>query len=206
MTASFHIYKMSFTTGGLFFHESLAASRLYLKCKDWSFVKKTILEDNLFQARTYKSLERVCREVISRLELLSDKEIEIVAVGNPEEKKYILWIGVCKRYLFIKEFAMEVIREKFLTGQSYLFEEDYFSFYEKKSQWYEKLESLKDSTKRKSRQVMFRILKEAEIIGPDKEIIPVFFSKETAKVLIEDDPQIYMIFPVSDDYFKELIN
>jgi len=45
-------YQMSFTTGGLFYHESLQVAELYEKTGDWRKTRKQVLSENILQART----------------------------------------------------------------------------------------------------------------------------------------------------------
>lgn len=198
-------YKMSFTLGGLFYHESQIAAELFKKEKNWQEVKNKILSDNLFQTRSLSSLKRITKEVISRLEVLNDFQVSILISGNVTEKNQMLWTGVCKKYLFIRDFAVEIIREKFLMMDFLLKDEDFLSFYEKKSQWHENLENLKDSTRKKIKSVLFKIMREAEIINKENLIIPVIFTKNTAKAIFKDNQELYRIFPVSTKDFKDIL-
>ena len=196
-------YKMSFTVGGLFFQEAIIAIELYVKEKNWGKVKEKIIIENLFQARTSSSLERICREVISRLKLLSLKQLQIINEGSRQEQLQMLWIAACKRYVFIYEFAIEVIREKFLLMDYILNEDDYKIFFDTKEEWHEELENLKDSTKKKLKQVLFKILREAEIISEANIILPAILSKKMAKMLINDKSGAYRVLPVSNIDLKE---
>ena len=196
-------YKMSFTVGGLFFQESIIAIDLYARDKDWSNVRDKIIKENLFQTRTSSSLVRICREVISRLKFLSDEQLEVINKGSRQEQFQMLWIAACKRYTFIREFAIEVIRENFLLIDYALTEEDYNIFFDTKAEWHEEIEKLKDSTKKKLKQVLFKILREAEIISDANIILPSILSKRMAKILINDKSGIYRVLPVSDMDLKE---
>lgn len=196
-------YKMSFTVGGLFYQESIIAVDLYVKNKDWSKVLYKILEENLFQTRTESSLKRICRETISRLKLLSTDQLQIINKGSRQDQNQMLWIAVCMRYTFIHEFAIEVIREKFLLMDYALTEEDYTIFFDTKAEWNEELDNLKDSTKKKLKQVLFRMLKEAEITSDFNIILPAILSKKMAKILISDKSGAYRVLPVSDIDLKE---
>ena len=201
-------YRMSFTVGGLFYQEAVLAADLYEKIKDWVKVREEILKSNLFQSRTRTALERVCREVLSRLKLLSPEQIKILQGGSRQEQLQILWVAVCKRYRFIRDFAVEVIREKFLLMDYSLTEEDYTIFFDTKAEWHKELETLKDSTKKKLKQVLFRILREAEITSEINIILPSILTKRVARALFpgESDPSgIYMVLPVSDANFKEWV-
>ena len=198
-------YRMSFTVGGLFYQEAVSAADLYIKSKDWANVREEILKTNLFQARTQNSLERICREVLSRLKLLSLEQLKIIQDGSRQEQLQILWIAVCKRYSFIRDFAIEVIREKFLLMDYALTEEDYTIFFDTKAEWHKELEKLKDSTKKKLKQVLFRILREAEITSEVNIILPSILTKRVARALVSDKSELYIVLPVSDTDFKEWV-
>ncbi len=196
-------YRMSFTVGGLFYQEAVSATDLYIKSKDWAKVREEILKTNLFQARTQSSLKRICREVLSRLKLLSLEQLKIIQDGSRQEQLQMLWIAVCKRYSFIRDFAIEVIREKFLLMDYALTKEDYTVFFDTKAQWHEELEKLKSSTKKKLKQVLFRILREAEITSDVNIILPSILTKRAARALVSDKSELYIVLPVSDADFKE---
>ncbi len=198
-------YRMSFTVGGLFYQEAVSAVDLYVKSKDWTNVREEILKTNLFQSRTQNSLERICREVLSRLKLLSSEQLKIIQTGSRQEQLQRLWIAVCKRYSFIRDFAVEVIREKFLLMDYVLTEEDYTIFFDTKAEWHEDLEKLKDSTKKKLKQVLFRILREAEITSEANIILPSILTKRVARALVSDKSELYIVLPVSDTDFKEWV-
>jgi hypothetical protein len=198
-------YRMSFTVGGLLYQEAVSTADLYIKIKDWAKVREKILKTNLFQARTINSLEKVCREVLSRLKLLSLEQLKIIQDGSRQEQLQILWIAVCKRYSFIRDFAIEVIREKFLLMDYVLTEEDYTIFFDTKAEWHEELEKLKDSTKKKLKQVLFRILREAEITSEANIILPSILTKRVARALVSDKSELYIVLPVSDTDFKEWV-
>ena len=198
-------YRMSFTVGGLLYQEAVSTADLYIKLKDWAKVREEILKTNLFQARTINSLEKVCREVLSRLKLLSLEQLKIIQDGSRQEQLQILWIAVCKRYSFIRDFAIEVIREKFLLMDYAITEEDYIIFFDTKAEWHEELERLKDSTKKKLKQVLFRILRESEITSEVNIILPSILTKRVARALVSDKSELYIVLPVSDTDFKEWV-
>ena len=197
-------YKMSFTVGGLFWQESIIAVELYIQKKDWNVVQKEILKSNLFQVRTVASLKRITREILSRLQTLSSEQIEIIHHGSMQEQIQMLWIAVCKNYNFIHDFAVEVIRDKFLLMDYTLTKQDYNIFFNTKAEWNKELEILKDSTKNKLQQVLFKILREVEIISNDQMITPAIVSKRIARMLLNDKSGVNIVLPVSDMYLKEM--
>jgi hypothetical protein len=105
---------MSFTTGGLFYQESVTLAELYLKIKSWTEVKKIALAENLLQTRTQSTAQRLASEITARLVRLTNGQLQLLATGSRSEQNYLLWLATCKRYAFISDFAREVLREKFL--------------------------------------------------------------------------------------------
>ncbi len=65
-------YQMSFTTGGLFYNESLQVAELYEKTGDWLKTRKQVLSENILQAHTESSCKRRAWEICSRLRLLTN--------------------------------------------------------------------------------------------------------------------------------------
>lgn len=196
-------YKMSFTTGGLFFNESLQVAELYDKiydrrCHCWQETRDQVLSENLLQARTESSAKRRVREICSRLKLLTKDQLQLLISGSRQEQQYLLWIAVCKRYCFIREFMVEVVREKYLRMDLHLQPQDYEIFFEDKAEWHEELEKLRDSTRAKLRQVLFKIMREAEIISHENMIVPGLLTEQLTKVLAADNPSWLAALPVSD--------
>lgn len=64
-------YSMSFTTGSLFYRESVNMAKLYLDLGDWGSVRDKVIAENLLQARAINSLKRVCNEIVSRLKTMN---------------------------------------------------------------------------------------------------------------------------------------
>ena len=82
-----------------------------------------------------------------------------------------------------------IISEKFSSYQIELDYNDFNYFYEQQKVFYEELNSLKDSTRKKLRQVIFRIMKDLNIISKTLEISPLFPSiklKEISKSTKKD--------------------
>lgn len=169
-------YCMSFTTGSLFHQESLKLAALYLQLKDWSAVQDKVLSDNLLQARMMNTSKRLCREIVARLKTLTHCELSFLVNCSPQEQRYLLWIAVCRRYKFIADFAAEIVREHYLHFQPALHPEDFDTFFNRKSEWHPELDAIRPSTRNKLRQVLFKILRETELLTADNRIIAALLS------------------------------
>jgi len=107
----------------------------------------------------------------------------------------MLWLAVCKRYTYIREFAIEVLHEKFTRGDRELTEFDYTSFFNRKADWHPELDAITESTRRKLRATLLYMLRQAGLTNDKNEIIPAIFSPQARQALDLDAPMSYLIFP-----------
>ena len=192
------IYSMSFSTGALFQQQSVMLAELFADIGDWKSVRSKVLESNLLQSRTKNTAHRVCREIISRLRRLTPDQLMTLVDGSSTDQCHILWAAVCKRYRFIHDFAVEVVREKFLGMDLVLTRDDYDVFFNQKAEWHEEMERIHESTRNKLRQVDFKMLREAELLSIENVIIPIILSP-VVQTNIQDDPDLTLaIFPLGD--------
>lgn len=189
---------MSFTSGGLLHRESLTISELYDELRDWDAVRKIVIGENRLRMRTANSSARLYREITSRLKLLTAGEVDILKHGSFQEQAYVLWLAVCKRYRFIYDFAAEVIREKYLRLDLALAPEDYTIFFNRKAEWRPEVESVAPATLNKQRQLLFKMLREAELLSSDGRIVPALLSPRLIDAMMDDDPAHFTVFPVSE--------
>jgi len=191
-------YRLSFTTGGLYYRESIKLVELYLALRAWSDVRKKVLAENLLQLNTHSSQVRTYREVSSRLQQLSDAELNLFMDCSEQDKRYLLWLGVCRYYKFIEQFAVEVLREKLLSMDMSLTHHDYDVFFNRKSEWHDELDTLSQSTQNKLRQILFRILIEAGLLAKNNTIIPAIITPRVAREIFKPSNSQAVIYPVSD--------
>lgn len=196
---------MSFTTGSIFHRESMKLGVLYLKLGDWNLVRDKIIAENLLQARTLNTLKRVCREIISRLRTLSTGELEFFVEGNHQEQGYILWIAVCRRYKFIADFAVEVLRERHITLKMDLTHKDFDVFFNQKSDWHSELDEISPTTKSKLRQILFRILRETDLLTTNNTINAAMLSQRLLEVITQDSNRDVLYFPVFESDLKGMV-
>lgn len=179
-------YALSFTSGALLVREALVAAPIYLREHDWVKVRELIEEDNLFQSRTRSSGFRLAREVAQRLSFLNDEEIKLLIDATPTERGYLMWAATCRRYGLIGEFAEEVLRERYLVLGTTLDNNDFDSFIRGKALWHEEVDDLKDSTLRKLRSNVFRMLVEAGLLSHEGRIIQAVLPPRLADTLDND--------------------
>lgn len=199
-------YSMSFTTGTLLHRESEVMTRLYCELGDWDAVREIVIAENRLQMRTLNASKRIFQEISSRLKWLTAPQLQLLLDGSYQEQNYLLWLAVCQRYRFIYDFAVEVIREKFLRLDFDLSYNDYDIFFNNKAEWHPEVERVADSTRKKQRQFIFKMLREAELLTADNRLLPVLLSPRLIRVIQEDDPAHFAIFPTRDAAIKTWTN
>lgn len=176
-------YKLSFTSGGLLVREAEILATLYLQNRDWQAVRSTALEQNILQARAESSNKRVLREILPRLAVLNDAELEFLVQASPTERRQLMWVAACRRYEFLGDFAEEVVRERFLLMTPRLNNDDFDRFIAGKTLWHPELEELKESTRSKLRRNAFLMMHQAELVSEQGSIIPVLLSERILGLL-----------------------
>jgi hypothetical protein len=179
--------------------EAMVAAPLYLRERDWSKVRALVEDENLLQARTVESGRRFAREVVQRLAVLTFGEIELLIDATATERAHLLWAAACRRYDLIGEFAEEVVRERFLLMTPTLSYEDFDSFVRGKALWHGELAELKDSTLRKLRANLFRMLHEAGLLSDGDDLLQSVLSQRVASTLAARTPSDIRFFPTSDN-------
>lgn len=196
-------YIMSFTSGALLYLESLLVARLFAEVEDWDAVRGQVLADNLLQMRTVSSSKRIFSEVASRLKQLTIAELELLLAGSRQEQQQMLWLAICKRYRFIYDFAVEVLREKFLRLDFELTYDDYDVFFNNKAEWHPEVGGVAESTRKKLRQVIFKILRDVDFLSPDNRILPALPTAREIAVITADAPEHLAVFPISPTAVEE---
>lgn len=189
-------YKMSFSTGGLFLNETLAVARLHVLGKPWSATIGLALTEGAASLPKAASQRRTLREIVNRLSTLTDAERDyLLADADRGDQLALLWLATCRAYRFVREFATEVLRERYLSFQLDLPLESFDILFAAKAEWDDGLAEISSSTKAKLRQVLFRIMREANVISDDNRILSAYVSPRLKAMLEEQNPQDLLLFP-----------
>lgn len=196
-----HSYKMSFVVGGLFLNESIELVHLHDAAADWDRTRELALSRGIISLPKEASRRRTLREIISRLSKLTETEVSHFAQsGDRMDQQSLLWLAICREYRFVQEFAVEVVRERFLSLQITLPLQAFDTFFAAKAEWNEGLAKISPATRTKLRQVLFRIMREAGIISPENTILATYISPRLYGIISEGNPSDLQIFPgLKDD-------
>lgn len=192
-------YILSFTAASLRLNEMVKTAKIAAE-EGLLNLDKVLEKNEIFSAVKKRTSDREFREIQKRLEKLTEKQLSILAHGDLISQKQIAFLAVCKYYTFIRDFTVEVLRDKALLFDYQLNESDINSFINSKILSHPELEKFSQSTLKKAKQVMFLIFEQAGIINDtkDKIIQPQILSQEVIKAIIADETFWLKIFMISD--------
>lgn len=152
--------------------------------------------------------KKILNECKLRLSTLTDKQHDILLAGDVQTQKQIAFLAVCKRFLFIRDFVMEVVREKFLLFDLQLTDGDYLSFLRRKAELHPEIEKLTDITLNKIKQVTFKILEQSGLIDSvvQKNILPQLLESEVVHAILEDNATWLKLFLFTDAEIQNIRN
>lgn len=188
-------YAMSFAVGGLLMSETRIAAELFKELQDWLSVRRTLIDENLYRTQARSSAVRISGEVIKRLSVLNNEEINILLSASPDDATNVLWLAICRRYSFIGDFASEVLRDRYVLRQRTLDLKAFDEFVLEKSMWHTELTELTPSSMARCRSVLFRMMREAGFLH-DSTIEGAVLTESIRKVLNRQEPSEIRFFPV----------
>lgn len=199
------IYNFSFTGAALKFHDFV---RMAKYVDDHQLDIANIAPDPglIMRRSNTRTNRREFRELFKRYHYLNPEQRALISELDTTSQKNLAFLAICKAYPFIRDFVLEVVREKFLTLDYQLTDGDYQSFYNRKLGLHPELETFAESTTKKARQVTWRILEEAGLIDntKDRMILPQFVNQRVINAVAADNPALLKIFLLTDPEIKTL--
>ena len=201
-------YSFSFLAGALFLKESIAVAAFLAEGHDWDQLAEAANEQNLLRQRTEASRVRLLREIRHRLREFSANEIDFFARAGASDQRQLLFIALCLRFRFIREFVDEVLRPKALAMDMQLYPADFARFFDRKGAEDPEIEHLTDKSKAKVKQVLIRMLAEAGLIDSTKSqrLQSVFPSQVLARLISETDPKRLRFLLLPDASIRQYIS
>ena len=101
--------------------------------------------------------QKKMQEYTSRIRTLTTNQLQLLAHGNLNSQRQMAYLSICKSYGFIRDFVVEVLRDKILLFDYQIEDSDYLSFWRRKAELYPRMESFTENSKKKIRQITLRI-------------------------------------------------
>ncbi len=189
-------YRMSFGLGGLFINESVDVARLHVSGEPWENTIARTMEEGTTSLPKLASQRRTLREIVNRLSALTEAELALfVETDDRTERQALLWLAACRAYRFVAEFAVEVLRERYLSYRLDLSLDAFDIFWEEKAEWHSDVADISKSTRLKLRQVLYRMMREADILSTDYKIQTAYLTSRLKSLIAEHRASDLAFFP-----------
>lgn len=187
------IYNFSYTGFSLRINETCKVANAIFNNEDFDAVEE------IGGGKT-STTKKFLNEINKRLATLTDSQLSFLVNGDLVTQKQVAFLSVCKVHHFIRDFVVEVLREKILVFDYEITQGDYLSFLRSKSDLHPEMDTLTDNTLYKIKQVAFRIFEEAGIINNAKEKIiqPQILDDKLVSSLVDDNKSLLTLFLWSD--------
>ena len=115
-------YTFSFATTALNVHE--------MGKVDQSIVEKREMDATNELGNGKKiSGQKKMQEYTSRIRTLTTNQLQLLAHGNLNSQRQMAYLSICKSYGFMRDFVVEVLRDKILLFDYQIEDSDYLSFW-----------------------------------------------------------------------------
>lgn len=208
-------YRLSFTVGGLLAAQGRTLAELYLNHVGRNHaesspqtevgssivvIRPQAIAENVLAIRTDSANKRVVAETTKRLSALTVEEI--VFLGGPDssmaDREALMWIAMCRYYAIVGDFASEVLRKRYLTGNMHLDSEDYARFIADKATWHPELEAISEGTAKKLRFNLFKAMAEAHLFDKERDTVLPFLPSPSLMDILRKKADSFGYFPVRE--------
>lgn len=173
------VYKASLTREQYLFHEVRTTARLLNEGLSDEQTVKRIVDENLFQYPTEKSVQRMAKACIRRLRTMNDDSlITAIATQSTETAKQICLYAFMTDYKLVWDFMVTVIGEKYRTLDNHFSKVDVNVYMNKLAEQNPGVAEWTLDTVNKIKQVLIKTLVENEYLDDTKseELKPVWLN------------------------------
>lgn len=151
------------------FYEMRTTAKLLVEGLSDKEVMNRIVEENLFQYPTEKSVKQMVRTCQHRLRALGDNDlVNAIALQAADVAKQVCLYAMMKQYRIVWDFMITVIGEKYRLQDFQFSQMDMNIFFMRLQEQDDYVASWSDTTIRKIRQVFTRVLVENEYLDTIK--------------------------------------
>lgn len=199
MTQSKNKYSLSFTAASLRLSDFIKFADYYENSEGEIRATK-VNADEVLGTGNKKSNQRIVAELVRRYNALTTEQKGLMTRGSFDAKKQISYLAIAKSNQFIRDFIIEIVREKALVYDLKLDDSDFNIFINRKIPTHQELEVFKESTMYKAKQTLFKILADAGIIDStsSRQLQSQWLSEEVKMIIVKDNPEWLKLFLLDD--------
>lgn len=162
-------YTASLVSKPFWYLESRETAKYILNGYDRDALKKTAVEENIYQVNAEYRIVEIVNTTYARLTTLPPELIRIVAEGDRPTAKALLLLSIMKSDRLFFEFMYEVFRVKMHLHDFLITVKDLNAFFSYKATQSEKVAGWSDASVKKLKSAYMRLLFLAELATETKE-------------------------------------
>jgi hypothetical protein len=185
------IYTGDIVAGSLLMEESRKVAHLLLENLNPDEWHRAVVLDNVLQKRSSLSAKRQARLIRNRLRTMDRELWQLVYDGSSEITVQALLAASIKHSRLVGDFMDIVLRQHWQTFTKKISVNDWNNFLDTCCQIDPQVDTWKESTRSKLKQVVFRMLAEAKYIESTRtcKLIPVSLSPGVEKYLVKKNEE-----------------
>lgn len=172
-------YSASLTSDAFLYYELKQVLKLKIDGFSDKEIRDKVMNENIFQYKSKESSKRLISSIFTRIKVIDDTLIKMLLEEPMDTGKIINLYTIMKTSRLFYDFMNEVVREKLEFNYDVLEKKDINIFFTGKAEQDEIVAGWSETTKRKLKQVILKILSEANILDDTKScklsrlIIPI---------------------------------
>lgn len=190
-------YSASLTSDAFLYYELKQVLKLKIDGFSDKEIRDKVMNENIFQYKSKESSKRLISSIFTRIKVLDDILIKMLLEEPMDTGKIINLYTIMKTSRLFYDFMNEVVREKLEFNYDVLEKKDINIFFTGKAEQDEIVAGWSETTKRKLKQVILKILSEANILDDTK-------SCKLSRLIIPIELKDYIIDLGDKEYIKAM--
>ena len=162
-------YSAKLTGEPFLYNETKIIGKYLLEGEDKKRLKQRNIEENLIKHKKLASVQRVNAPIFRRLEVLNNDMLDDFVHSDIENSKFILLYAIMKTDKLVRDFVIEVYKDKLFMRNDYIEKFDIDTWYEEKCILSKTLKDKTESTSAKLKQVIMKILQDSGLVIKEKD-------------------------------------
>ena len=186
MKPNTHLYNAQISAGSLLLNESREIAKILIDQADEAAWHKALVIENVLQKKSPSSAWRMARLIRNRLEVMDRTHWMLVLDRDREVALQAVLVSAINHSQMLKDFLQEVVREHYRTFNRKLTLSDWCNFLEVCENRDQTVAGWSETTKKKLRQVIIRILAEAGYLKSSRnlQIAPIAIHPKVREYLV----------------------
>ena len=162
-------YSAKLTAEPFLYTETKMIAEDILNGEDVNELRKRNIEENLIHYKKQKSIQRVNSPIFRRLAVLDEELLREFIYSDIDTSKYILLYAIMKTDKLVRDFIIEVYKDKLLMRKEYIEKIDIDNWYDDKCTISKTLRERSESTTNKLKQVIMKIMQDSGLVKKERE-------------------------------------